>query len=119
MNIKAISAVLILLIAANTGFAQINEARQSIERGEYVRAVNILSAELAERPSADVYLYMGIAYAHKKEYPQAEDTFHEGIKLYPEDVRLRIELANLFLAVNDIESSQSELRQALSVDPNN
>ena len=46
---------------------QVDEARQAIEREEYVRAVNILSAELADRPTADAYLYLGIAYRHMKE----------------------------------------------------
>ena len=56
MRMRPISVVLILLVATTSGFAQIDEARQAIERGENVRAVNILSEALAGRPTADTYL---------------------------------------------------------------
>ena len=75
---KAISAVLTILIVVNVAFAQVEEARDAIDRGEYVRAVNILSAALGERPTADAYLYLSIAYRRMKEYPKAEDTLREG-----------------------------------------
>ena len=63
---KAISLVLILLVSATLALAQVEEARQAIDRGEYVRAVNILSDALANRPTPDTYLYLGIAYGHKQ-----------------------------------------------------
>jgi len=119
MKMKAISAVLLLLIAANFSFAQIDEARAAIERGEFVRAVNILSAVLAERPVADAYLYLGIAYRSMKEYPKAEDILREGVERYSDDARFHYELANLFLEQNDIEAARSELERALALDPNN
>jgi len=119
MRTNAISAVLVLFLAANSGLAQVEEARQAIERGENVRAVNILSAELAERPTADTYLYLGIAYRNMKEYLKAEDAFTEGSRRFPDNPRFHYELANLFIENNDVESARSELRRALLVDPGN
>ncbi|PYS52777.1 MAG: hypothetical protein DMG13_15120 [Acidobacteria bacterium] len=119
MRMKAISAVLILLLAANSGLAQVEEARQAMERGEYVRAVNILSAELAERPTADTYLYLGMTYRHMKEYQKAQDVFVEGSRRYPDNPRLHFELAGLFLENNDLESAKTEARRTLLVDPSN
>src|SRR6185503_14559375 len=116
---KAISLVFTLLIATATVFAQVDEARQAIDRGEYVRAVNILSAALGDRPTADTYLYLGIAYRHMKEYQKAEDVFNEGSLRYADDARFHNELANLFLENNDVEAAKSELRRTLAVDPNN
>src|SRR5687767_9515103 len=116
---KAISAVLIVLIAANLAFGQVDEARNAIERGEYVRAVNILSAALSNQPTADTYLYLGIAYGRMKEYPKAQDILRNGAERYPQDARFRNELANLFLENNDIDSAKSELRRALASDPGN
>src|SRR2546425_13344170 len=116
---KAIYLILVFLIGTVVALAQVDEARQAIERGEYVRAVNILSAALGDRPTADTHLYLGIAYRHMKEYQKAEDVFNEGTKRYPDDPRFHIELANLFLENNDIESAKSELRRALAVDPKN
>src|SRR6185503_6545025 len=104
---KAISLVFTLLIATATVFAQVDEARQAIDRGEYVRAVNILSAALGDRPAADTFLYLGIAYRHMKEYQKAEDTLHEGSMRFPDDARLHIELADLFVENNDIDAAKS------------
>jgi len=116
---KAISLVLSLLFITATVFAQVDEARQAIDRGEYVRAVDILSDALKDRPSADTFLYLGIAYRHMKEYPKAEDTFHEGSQRFPTDARFHVELANLFLENNDIDAAQAELQQVLQIDPTN
>ncbi len=99
--------------------AQVDEAKQAIEQGDYVRAVNILSATLGDRPTSDAYLYLGIAYRHMKEYQRAEDAFHEGSKRYSDDARFHNELANLFIENNDIEAAKNELRLALVVEPNN
>src|SRR5436189_6051306 len=107
MRTNAISAVLVLFLAANSGFAQVEEARQAIDRGEYVRAVNILSAALAERPTADTYLYLGIAYGRMKEYQKAEDVLTEGTKRYLGDSRFDTERATLFLENKDVEGAKA------------
>src|SRR2546423_1175334 len=65
---------------------QVDEAKQAIDRGEYVRAVNLLSDALASRPTAETYLDLGTAYARMREYPKAEDILHEGNKRFPQDV---------------------------------
>jgi tetratricopeptide (TPR) repeat protein len=116
---KPISLVLIFLFTATAAFSQVDEARQAIERGEYVRAVNMLSDMLGSRPTADAYLYLGIAYRHMKEYQKAEDLFREGDRRYADDPRFHIELSNLFLENNDLDAARSELRRALAVDPDN
>ena len=84
-----------------------------------MRAVNILSAALAERPTADTYLYLGIAYGRMKEYQKAEDVLTEGTKRYLGDSRFDTERATLFLENKDVEGAKSALRHALAVDPNN
>ena len=116
---KAISLVLILLASTTLAPAQVDEARQAIDRGDYVRAVTLLSAALAERPAPETYLYLGIAYGRMKEYQKAEDILKEGAKQYAQDSRFHNQLADLFLENNDTESAKSELREALAADPNN
>jgi tetratricopeptide (TPR) repeat protein len=117
---KAISLVLTVLACfAGAAFGQVDEARQAIDRGEYPRAVSILSNALADRPSPDAYLYLGIAYRHIKEYQKAEDIFEEGGRRYPDDSRFPIERANLFIENNDIDAAKTALRQALAIDPEN
>ena len=116
---KPISAVLIVLVIVTPCFAQLDEARQAIERGENVRAVNILSAELADRPTADGYILLGTAYRNMKEFEKAEDVLTEGITRFPSDARLLNTLGDLYLANNDVDAARSTLRQALRADPEN
>src|SRR5260370_24918525 len=114
---KAISTALLLLVAAHYVFDQKDEARDAIDKGEYVRAVNILSDRLATSPTADTYLYLGIAYSRMKEYQKAEDTLKEGSRRYPDDSRFHNELADFYLTNNDRDAAKSQLRRALVVDP--
>ncbi len=116
---KAIWAVLIVLIAVIPSSAQVDEARQAIERGEYPRAVDILSSELAARPAPDTYFYLGIAYTRMREYEKASDVLQEGAGRYPEDVRFHNQLADVYLENKDRENAKSELRKTLKKDPRN
>ena len=113
---RLVSACTLLLLLAVTAFAQIDEAKQAIERGEFVRAVNILSEALTTRPSADVYLYLGIAYGNMKEYQKAEETLKQGADRYPADARFHTELAGVYLAIHEADKARAELRRALSLD---
>src|SRR5262245_37499969 len=108
---KAISLVLILLIISVTAHAQVDEAKEALDRGENVRVVDLLASTLADRPSPEAYLYLGIAYRRMKEYQKAEDIFREAANRYPDDPRFHTELANLFFENNDIDSAKSELRR--------
>src|SRR5712691_3234248 len=116
---KPISTVLVFFLAAHSAFAQVDEARDAIDKGEYVRAVNILSDALASRPTADTYLYLGIAYGRMKEYQKAEGTLKGGSQRYPRDSRFHNELADLYLTNNDRDAAKAELRSALAADPGN
>ncbi|HEY2380167.1 MAG TPA: tetratricopeptide repeat protein [Terriglobia bacterium] len=116
---KAISAVLLVFTISTAAIAQIEEARQAMDRGENVRAINILSDALASKPTPDIYLELANAYGRTKDYQRAEDTLREGSKRYPHDARFHNQLADLFLDNNDSEAAKSELHSALSVDPNN
>jgi tetratricopeptide (TPR) repeat protein len=111
--------VLSLLCCRAVAVAQIDEARQAIERGEFPRAVSILSDALADRPTADTYVYLGIAYANMKEYDRAQDVLVEGSERFPSDPRFHNELAGIHLAKNDVEAAKSSLRRALEIDPVN
>src|SRR5947208_2297374 len=116
---KAISTVFVFFFTAHIAFAQIDEARDAIDRGEYVRAVNILSETLARTPVPDAYLYLGIAYTAMKEYQKAEDILKEGNQRYPKDARFPNQLADFYLTNNDREAAKAELARTLVIDPDN
>jgi hypothetical protein len=117
---KPISFLLLQLVLATPSVAQIDEAaREAMEQGQYVHAISLLSEALAERPTPDVYLSLGIAYGKMREYQKAQDVLNEGSSRYSDDPRFPNELAKLFLENNDTPSAKSELRRALSKDPDN
>jgi tetratricopeptide repeat protein len=119
MGMKPISAVLIVVFAITPCFAQLDEARQALDRGENVRAVNILSAELADRPTPDAYILLGTAYSNMKEFQKAEDVLTEGSKRFSNDVRLLNALGDFYLTNKDLDAAKSALTRALLVDPKN
>jgi outer membrane protein assembly factor BamA len=114
-----IACFFLLLLGSHPLFAQVEEAKSAIEQKEYVRAVNILSAELAQNPSADVYLYLGIAYTRMREWEKAENTFKEGAKRFPADPRFYNELADVYLTNNDSASAKEALRAGLAANADN
>src|SRR3970282_1381161 len=113
------TAILLFSLPAWSQNDAIGEARAAMTRGEYARAAHLLSAAIAENPSADAYVYLGISYAHTREWVQAEETLKEGASRYPEDPRFHNELAGVYLAANDLDRARQSLKQALTVDPAN
>jgi hypothetical protein len=97
----------------------VTAARTAISAGDYPRAINLLTNAIAQQPSADGYLYLGIAYGHTREWKRAEDTLKEGSTRFPKDPRFHNELAGVYFASNDLDRGRSSLRDALSVDPDN
>ena len=114
-------AALLLLIAV-PAWAQtdvLGQARAAMSNGDYSRAATLLSGLIGAQPSADAYVYLGISYAHMREWQRAEDTLKEGATRYPEDPRFHNELAGVYLAANDLDRARQSLKQALTVDPAN
>ncbi len=97
----------------------VDQARTAISTGEYSRAINLLSNAIARQPTADSYLYLGIAYGHTREWKRAEDTLREGSGKFPQDPRFHNELAGVYLAANDLDRARQSLRDALAADPDN
>src|SRR6516225_1024579 len=97
---KPIFTFLAVLITAQFLFAQVDEARDAIDKRQYVRAVTILSDLLASNPSPDAYLYLGTAYNGLKEFEKSEDALKEGSRRYPQDTRFHNQLADLYLEYN-------------------
>src|ERR1700756_3942916 len=116
---KALFALLAVLFTAQVLSAQVDEARDAIEKGQYTRAVNILSDVIATAPVPDAWLYLSSAYDHMKEFQKAEDALREGSRRYPQDFRFHNQLADLYLEYNDRDAAKSELQRSLVADPNN
>lgn len=102
-----------------------------LAQGELGRARDLLSAErprqaatLLEQlvetsPTADAYLYLGIAEANAGERTCALEVLTEGSRRYPQDARFYNEAAGVHLANRDIARAGEALEQALAIDPDN
>lgn len=115
---------LVLLILSLNALAQsdpVAEAKAAMSKGEYARAVNILS-QVVQRltpaeGAADAYLNLGISYAHIREWRNAEETFRQGAEKFPADSRFHNELAGVYLNANDLERARASLRTSLAISP--
>ena len=109
--------VALLLAGSQDAWAQndaVTDARTAMASGDYVRAIAILSASIRTQPTADAYIYLGISYAHTREWMTAENTLKEGASRYPQDPRFHNELAGVYLATNDLIRARQSLEEALS-----
>jgi hypothetical protein len=119
-SLHLLAALLLLTIPeARAQTDPVAEARTAMNVGDYAKAANLLSAQLKTQPSADAYLYLGISYAHMREWMRAEETLKEGASRYPKDPRFHNELAGVYLAANDLTRARQSLQAALEVDPSN
>src|SRR5688572_28184119 len=113
---------MLLVFTARSAWSQedaLNEARSAMARGEYARAASLLSAAVQTQPSPDAYVYLGISYAHTREWMRAEETLREGAGRYPEEPRFHNELAGVYLAANDLDRARQSLQKTLEIDPDN
>ena len=121
-------AIILLLMFAMTGtLAAQNSApetpevraRAAMDHGDYLLAIPLLLEALSVRPSADVYLNLGTAYRHNRDWQKAEDTLEEATERYPDDPRIPTELANAYLGAGDTDGAREALQHALRIDPAN
>ena len=110
--------LLIFMLIAHPALSQVDEARQAIAAEEHLEAVEILTPVIAENPTPDAYLYLGLAHANLSQNDRALELFGEAARLYPNDTRFHSEAAGVHLANGDIEAAVEALNRALSIDAN-
>jgi tetratricopeptide (TPR) repeat protein len=94
-------------------------ARAAMDHGDYLLAIPLLLEALPVRPSADIYLNLGTAYRHIREWQKAQDILEQAARRYPDDPRIPTELANVYLDDGDSERARESLQLALRIDPAN
>jgi len=118
-RILSLGAVLLIARIACAQVDPVAEARSAMAGGDYARAAALLTATISQRPSADAYVYLGVALAHTREWKRAEDTLLEGAGRYPQDPRFHNELAGVYIAANDLDRARASLGRTLVIDPDN
>jgi tetratricopeptide (TPR) repeat protein len=109
--------VLAIILLFAYASLQVEDARQAIERHDYIRAVEILAPITYKNATTDIYLYRGIAYANLKEYRRALEAFRQGFRRNPDDPRFHPTRVRSNFRAGDIEQAKQEIGQALAVNP--
>jgi tetratricopeptide (TPR) repeat protein len=121
LQVLLLAAVLVIPAIPARLWAQtaVEDARAALEAGRGQRAVELLRAEVASAPTADAYLYLGIALARVGEAERAQETLSAASLRYPTDSRFHAELAGLHLANREVDLAVQALERAIEVDSAN
>ena len=96
----------------------INDAKKLIKKEKYKRAIEKLKKAKKEEPdNADVFNYLGFAHRKIGDYDNSKIFYEEALAIQPNH-KLALEYqGELFLTINDISSSQSNLRKLEALCP--
>lgn len=98
---------------------ELSEAKTLIDNGEYESAWSVLTRLVRTEPdNANVNMLMFEAALKTKRINQALAVLERLVSLYPNDAKLRKELANFYASMGDKASAQNELNIAAKLDPN-
>jgi tetratricopeptide (TPR) repeat protein len=95
-------------------------AQKASEKGEYLKAVDILRAALTD-PAAEGYARMniGVAYLRAGQAAPAVPELKDAVRLMPEDAVARTNFAYALLLTRRADEAEVEARGALRLDKNN
>jgi tetratricopeptide (TPR) repeat protein len=96
----------------------INDAKKLIKKEKYKRAIEKLEKAKKEEPdNADVFNYLGFAYRKIGNYHNSKVFYEEALAIQP-DHKLALEYqGELFLALHDPNSAQSNLIKLTALCP--
>jgi TonB family protein len=115
----------VLLFLAGAGLAQTDVRDKGIEayrRGYYKQAVSILenaSRNNETKNDAEVWSYLGLAYANSGESKKGLAALKNAVKLNPQSANIRTNLGYVYLLMGKINNAQQEISKALELDPKN
>jgi len=73
--------------------------------------------ELKNNPSAASYNNLGMYYADKKAYQKAISNYQKGISMYNAFPQPHLNLANIYLNLNQVDNAITEIYNSLKIDP--
>jgi tetratricopeptide (TPR) repeat protein len=99
--------------------AYFDRAKESSDRGEYVRAIADYDAALELRPGEPlIYFGRGNAYAALRRYAPAIADFTEAIRLDPENAAYFINRGNAYSRSGDFQRAVADYGRAIRLDSN-
>ncbi|MFP4039146.1 MAG: tetratricopeptide repeat protein [Desulfosudaceae bacterium] len=117
-NNREARAILDELLDHNPGYfpARLLKVRQAISAGNFDRALELCQRYLKGNPaSKDLLTLKGVAYLGQEEFQKAEDSLKEAIRVSPEDIYARVNLARVYLQQDKTEAVDQVNREILAL----
>ena len=91
--------------------AELKEARQAHQAGEFQRAVTILKSYVEKKPgSFDGYFLLGLCHRELHQYPEAIAALEQAIQLSPKSKLAQYELGQTYVLVKNYEGMIKQYR---------
>ncbi|MFN0108082.1 MAG: TonB family protein [Blastocatellia bacterium] len=91
--------------------AELKEARQAYQAGDFQRAVTILKAYVEKKPkSFDGYFQLGLSHRALKQFPEAIAALEKSVQLKPKSNLAQFELGQTYIDVKNYESAVKQYR---------
>jgi len=90
-----------------------------VDQGDYVAAENHFAEAIKNDPTyVPAYLASGDLAVRQKNYPLAESRYEAALEQRPEDTSIMFKLANLYIAMNELEEASDLVAKIREADPN-
>ncbi|HQR36220.1 MAG TPA: TonB family protein [Blastocatellia bacterium] len=91
--------------------AELKEARQAYQAGDFQRAVTILKAYVEKKPkSFDGYFQLGLGHHALKQYPEAIAALEKAVQLKSNNALAQFELGQIYIDVKNYEGAIRQYR---------
>jgi tetratricopeptide (TPR) repeat protein len=89
-----------------------------LAKGEYQKAIDLANKFIEAKEVTDgLYVDLGVAYQHLKNYPKAVESYEEAAKLNPFGTTALLNLASCYQEMNDEAKLEETFQRVLGVDP--
>ncbi len=99
--------------------AQYHLATALLQKGELKQALIHYHQQLNINPNRDTYYNIGVLYMYQERHRDAIDYLSEALKYQPSDIESHLNIAAIYLKLNDQAQAITHYQQALAVDPEN
>ena len=117
----SILSICLLVLFALTAQAQndLQKGRDAINRGDYVKAVDILSKVVVNDKDYDAYYLYGLALYRTGSLVKAEENLKKALSQDDEGIGAMITLGNLYSSQKKYSEANSLFKRGLKIEPDN
>ncbi len=123
LRVSQIAAIALVSIFSVIGQADtIHPGVQLFEQGKFAEAIQVLSKAKDEekyKNDAAIFNFLGASYVNTGDFKNAQKYLARAVKLHPENVLFRNNLAYIYLRTQQVSKARSEAKRVVATDPRN